>query len=106
LCFSSYRHNPPLPSFPTRRSSDLCLVAGLHAAGLPDDAIQLVPTTDRAAVGAMLTGLDGNIDVIVPRGGKSLVARVQEEARVPVDRKSTRLNSSHSQISYAVFCLK
>jgi glutamate-5-semialdehyde dehydrogenase len=61
-----------------------CLVAGLRAAGLPEDAIQLVPTIDRAAVGAMLTGLDGAIDVIVPRGGKSLVARVQEEARVPV----------------------
>jgi glutamate-5-semialdehyde dehydrogenase len=61
-----------------------CLVVGLRAAGLPENAIQLVPTTDRAAVGAMLTGLDGAIDVIVPRGGKSLVARVQEEARVPV----------------------
>ncbi|WP_075214112.1 glutamate-5-semialdehyde dehydrogenase [Mongoliimonas terrestris] len=57
---------------------------GLAAAGLPEDAIQLVPTKDRAAVGAMLTGLDGAIDVIVPRGGKSLVARVQAEARVPV----------------------
>ena len=57
---------------------------GLQQAGLPADAIRLVPTRDRAAVGAMLTGLDGNLDVIVPRGGKSLVARVQEEARVPV----------------------
>jgi glutamate-5-semialdehyde dehydrogenase len=57
---------------------------GLEKAGLPADAIRLVPTRDRAAVGAMLSGLDGNIDVIVPRGGKSLVARVQEEARVPV----------------------
>ena len=57
---------------------------GLEQAGLPADAIRLVPTRDRAAVGAMLSGLDGNIDVIVPRGGKSLVARVQEEARVPV----------------------
>jgi glutamate-5-semialdehyde dehydrogenase len=57
---------------------------GLKNAGFPEDAIQLVPTRDRAAVGAMLTGLDGNIDVIVPRGGKSLVARVQAEARVPV----------------------
>ena len=54
------------------------------AAGLPETAIQLVPTTDREAVGLMLKGLDGAIDVIVPRGGKSLVARVQEEARVPV----------------------
>ncbi len=59
------------------------LIAGLRAAGLPETAIQLVPTTDRAAVGAMLTMTD-HIDVIVPRGGKSLVARVQAEARVPV----------------------
>jgi glutamate-5-semialdehyde dehydrogenase len=58
------------------------LVAGLRAAGLPEAAIQLVPTTDRAAVGEMLTS--EFIDVIVPRGGKSLVARVQAEARVPV----------------------
>jgi glutamate-5-semialdehyde dehydrogenase len=61
-----------------------CLVAGLKQADLPEHAIQLVPTTDRAAVGAMLSGLSGAIDVIVPRGGKSLVARVQSEARVPV----------------------
>jgi glutamate-5-semialdehyde dehydrogenase len=61
-----------------------CLVAGLKTAGLPEHAIQIVPTTDRAAVGAMLSGLDGAIDVIVPRGGKNLVARVQNEARVPV----------------------
>jgi glutamate-5-semialdehyde dehydrogenase len=60
------------------------LRAGLRAADLPEDAIQIVPTTDRAAVGMMLAGLGGAIDVIVPRGGKSLVARVQEEARVPV----------------------
>ncbi|RLL73590.1 glutamate-5-semialdehyde dehydrogenase [Ochrobactrum soli] len=60
------------------------LVAGLEAGGLPVDAIQIVPVTDRAAVGEMLKGLDGAIDVIVPRGGKSLVARVQSEARVPV----------------------
>ncbi|WP_246504791.1 glutamate-5-semialdehyde dehydrogenase [Microvirga antarctica] len=57
---------------------------GLGWAGLPQDAICLVPTRDRAAVGAMLSGLDNAIDVIVPRGGKSLVARVQSEARVPV----------------------
>ena len=56
----------------------------MSQAGLPEDAIQLVPTTDRAAVGAMLSGLNGAIDVIVPRGGKSLVGRVQSEARVPV----------------------
>jgi glutamate-5-semialdehyde dehydrogenase len=61
-----------------------CLVEGLKAAGLPEHAIQLVPVSDRAAVGAMLRGLQGTIDVIVPRGGKSLVARVQNEARVPV----------------------
>lgn len=61
-----------------------CLVDGLKAADLPADAIQRVPTKDRAAVGEMLKGLGGNIDVIVPRGGKSLVARVQSEARVPV----------------------
>jgi glutamate-5-semialdehyde dehydrogenase len=61
-----------------------CLVEGLREAGLPEDCIALIPTRDRAAVGAMLAGLDGAIDVIVPRGGKSLVARVQAEARVPV----------------------
>ena len=61
-----------------------CLVKGLKAAGLPEDAIQMVPTTDRAAVGEMLKGLGGNLDVIVPRGGRSLVERVQTEARVPV----------------------
>jgi glutamate-5-semialdehyde dehydrogenase len=61
-----------------------CLVEGLEAGGLPRDAIQLVPTTDRAAVGEMLRGLGGNLDVIVPRGGRSLVERVQAEARVPV----------------------
>ncbi|MCG7504150.1 glutamate-5-semialdehyde dehydrogenase [Mesorhizobium retamae] len=61
-----------------------CLVEGLKAAGLPEDAIQLVPTTDRAAVGEMLKGLSGNLDVIIPRGGRSLVERVQTEARVPV----------------------
>ena len=61
-----------------------CLVEGLRAADLPEAAIQLVPTTDRDAVGLMLKGLNGAIDVIVPRGGKSLVGRVQDEARVPV----------------------
>ena len=61
-----------------------CLITGLRLAGLPEHAIQLVPTSDRAAVGAMLTGLNGTIDVIIPRGGKSLVTRVQAEARVPV----------------------
>ena len=62
----------------------VCLVEGLREAGLPEAAITLVPVRDRAAVGLMLTGLSGAIDVIVPRGGPSLVARVQEEARVPV----------------------
>ena len=60
-----------------------CLAEGLRAAGLPEDAVQLVPTTDRAAVGALLTAAE-QIDMVVPRGGKSLVARVQAEARVPV----------------------
>ncbi|HWA18928.1 MAG TPA: glutamate-5-semialdehyde dehydrogenase [Devosia sp.] len=68
----------------TSRAIHACLLQGLEATGLPLDAIQLVGTTDRAAVGEMLKGLDGNIDVIVPRGGKTLVARVQNEARVPV----------------------
>jgi glutamate-5-semialdehyde dehydrogenase len=71
-------------SFHSSRAIHECLVAGLKEAGLPQDAIQLVPTTDRAAVGEILSGLNGNIDVVVPRGGKSLVARVQSEARVPV----------------------
>ncbi len=61
-----------------------CLVEGLRAANLPETAVQLVPTTDREAVGEMLKGLGGTIDVIVPRGGRSLVERVQTEARVPV----------------------
>ena len=61
-----------------------CLVQGLREAGLPEAAISRVPVKDRAAVGEMLKGLGGTLDVIVPRGGKSLVARVQDEARVPV----------------------
>lgn len=61
-----------------------CLLDGLRAADLPAECIQLVPTTERAAVGVMLGGMTGYIDVIVPRGGRSLVARVQQEARVPV----------------------
>jgi glutamate-5-semialdehyde dehydrogenase len=71
-------------SFRSSGAIHRCFVEGLAAAGLPADAIQLVPTRDRAAVGMMLAGLDGAIDVIVPRGGKGLVKRVQEEARVPV----------------------
>jgi glutamate-5-semialdehyde dehydrogenase len=66
------------------RAIHACLIEGLRQANLPVDAIQIVPTTDREAVGEMLRGLGGNIDVIVPRGGKTLVARVQDEARVPV----------------------
>jgi glutamate-5-semialdehyde dehydrogenase len=71
-------------SFNSSRAIHAAMAEGLTSAGLPADAIQLVPTRDRAAVGEMLAGLSGNIDVIVPRGGKSLVARVQSEARVPV----------------------
>ncbi|VXC53833.1 glutamate-5-semialdehyde dehydrogenase [Sphingomonas sp. AX6] len=67
----------------SNRAIHAALVRGLESAGLPADAVQLVPTQDRAAVGAMLKA-DGLIDIIVPRGGKSLVARVQKEARVPV----------------------
>ncbi|MEQ8480137.1 MAG: glutamate-5-semialdehyde dehydrogenase [Hoeflea sp.] len=66
------------------RAIHACLVEGLEQAGLPADAIQMVPVSDRAAVGELLTGLGGSVDVIVPRGGKSLVARVQSDARVPV----------------------
>jgi glutamate-5-semialdehyde dehydrogenase len=66
------------------RAIHAALAEGLKKAGLPEEAISLVPTRDRAAVGMMLTGLDGAIDVIVPRGGRNLVARVQAEARVPV----------------------
>jgi glutamate-5-semialdehyde dehydrogenase len=61
-----------------------CLVEGLRSAGLPEAAIQMVPTQDRDAVGYMLKGMTDYIDVIVPRGGKGLIARVQHDARVPV----------------------
>jgi glutamate-5-semialdehyde dehydrogenase len=71
-------------SFRSCRAIHDCLVQGLREAGLPEAAITLVPTRDRAAVGLLLSGLKGGIDVIVPRGGKSLVARVEAEARVPV----------------------
>ena len=70
-------------SFHSSTAIHACLVEGLRAAGLPEAAVQLVPTRDRAAVGEMLTMTD-HIDVIVPRGGKGLVGRVQAEARVPV----------------------
>ena len=71
-------------SFRSCRAIHQCLIEGLRKAGLPEEAIALVPTRDRAAVGLMLGGLNGAIDVIVPWGGKNLVARVQDEARVPV----------------------
>jgi glutamate-5-semialdehyde dehydrogenase len=71
-------------SLHSSRAIQSALEKGLREAGLPTAAIQLVPSRDRLAVGLMLAGLDGNIDVIVPRGGKSLVARVQSEARLPV----------------------
>jgi glutamate-5-semialdehyde dehydrogenase len=71
-------------SLRSARAIHTALRYGLREAGLPQDAIQLVPTRDRAAVGLMLEGLEGAIDVIVPRGGKSLVGRVQTEARIPV----------------------
>jgi glutamate-5-semialdehyde dehydrogenase len=71
-------------SFDTSAAIYACLRDGLRGAGLPGCAIQHVPMRDRAAVGAMLEGLNGAIDVLVPRGGKRLIARVQNEARVPV----------------------
>jgi glutamate-5-semialdehyde dehydrogenase len=71
-------------SFRSCRAIHDCLVQGLREANLPEAAISLVPTRDRAAVGLLLTGLNGGVDLIVPRGGKSLVARVEAEARVPV----------------------
>jgi glutamate-5-semialdehyde dehydrogenase len=71
-------------SLGSARALHAALADGLRAAGLPETSIQIVPVPDREAVGLMLAGLDGAIDVIVPRGGRSLVARVQKEARVPV----------------------
>ncbi len=71
-------------AFQSASAIHACLVAGLKAAGLPEDAIQLIPTTSRSAVGHLLSGLGGTVDVIVPRGGRSLVERVQDDARVPV----------------------
>jgi glutamate-5-semialdehyde dehydrogenase len=71
-------------AFRSSRAIHACLVAGLQAAGLPEHAIQLIPTTSRSAVGHLLSGLEGTVDVIVPRGGRSLVERVQSDARVPV----------------------
>jgi len=71
-------------SFRSARAIHVALTQGLASAGLPADAIQLVPTRDRAAVGHILSGLNGSIDVVVPRGGKDLVARVETEARIAV----------------------
>jgi glutamate-5-semialdehyde dehydrogenase len=71
-------------SFHSSQAIHRCLVAGLESAGLPAAAIQMVPTTDREAVGYLLREMSQYVDVIVPRGGKSLIARVQADARVPV----------------------
>jgi len=71
-------------SFHTSAAIVACLQRGLDSAGLPRTAIQMVPNVDRDCVGLMLEGLGGTLDLIVPRGGKSLVARVQQDARVPV----------------------
>ncbi len=68
----------------SNQSIHTALVSGLEKAGLPGDAIQLVATTDRTAVGELLGGLNGSVDLIIPRGGKSLIARVQSDARIPI----------------------
>jgi glutamate-5-semialdehyde dehydrogenase len=71
-------------SFHSSTAIHACMVDGLKKAGLPEDAIQMIPTTDRDAVGYLLSGMQNYVDVIVPRGGKNLIARVQADARVPV----------------------
>ncbi len=71
-------------SFHSSQAIHAAMARGIASAGLPEDSIQLVPTRDRGAVGLLLSGLDGLVDVVVPRGGKSLVGRVQAEAKVPV----------------------
>ncbi len=71
-------------SFHSSRAIHQCLVSGLGAAGIAAAAVQMVPTTDRAAVGYLLSSMANYLDVVVPRGGKSLISRVQQEARVPV----------------------
>ena len=78
----------------SNRAIHAALAQGLAAGGMPGDAVQLVPVTDRAAVGAMLTAA-GVIDMVVPRGGKGLVARVQAEARVPVLAHLDGLNHTY-----------
>ena len=75
---------PGSDALKTSRAIHAALAEGLAAAGLPADAVQIVPTADREAVGEMLKGLDGAVDLVIPRGGKSLVERVKAEARVPV----------------------
>jgi glutamate-5-semialdehyde dehydrogenase len=81
------------------RAIHRAMVEGLAEAGLPVDAVQLVDTPDRAAVGALLTGLEGHIDLLIPRGGKSLVARVQADARVPVLGHLEGLNHTYLHAS-------
>jgi glutamate-5-semialdehyde dehydrogenase len=71
-------------SFNSSTAIHACMVQGLELAGLPADAIQMIPTTDRAAVGYLLSSMQSSVDVIVPRGGRSLIERVQADARVPV----------------------
>lgn len=71
-------------SFHSSRAIHACLLEGLEAAGLPGDAIQMIPTTDREAVGILLRDMTDTVDIIVPRGGKNLISRVQQDARVPV----------------------
>ena len=83
-------------SFRSCRAIHASIVQGLREAGLPEDAIMLVPTRDRAAVGMMLAGLDGGIDVIVPRGGKSLVARVKAKRACRCSRISKASATSMS----------
>lgn len=78
----------------SNRAIHAAMVEAIAAAGLPTDAVQLMPTQDRAAVGAML-GAAGLIDLVIPRGGKSLVARVQAEARVPVLAHLDGINHSY-----------
>ncbi len=82
-------------SFYSSRAIHHCLLAGLVSAGLPGSSIQLVSTTDRLAVGAMLAGLDGNLDVVVPRGGKSLVARASGVTRSRVRTPRRDLSCVH-----------
>lgn len=82
-------------AFSSATAIHAAIVLGLEDAGLPKDCIQLVPTTDRDAVGLILGGLDGHIDLIVPRGGKSLVARVQADARAPVLAHLEGLNHTY-----------